>query len=92
MHGVVRVWRSSPEGPVVVRELGPGDVFGELALIRNRPRSTSVDALTDVRVRVVDRGRLEDGLGLQSWAGVFVRAITDRAMEMEERLNSRSRS
>jgi hypothetical protein len=51
-----------------------------------------VDALTDVRVRVVDRGRLEDGLGLQSWAGVFVRAITDRAMEMEERLNSRSRS
>lgn len=90
--GRVRVWRDGPNGPETLRELGPGDVFGELALIRNRPRSTSIDAITDVRLRVVDHTLLEEGLGLGSWSGAFVRAIAERAMEMEERLATLTRA
>jgi Cyclic nucleotide-binding domain len=38
-----------------VAHLGPGDCFGELALLRGGARTASVEAATDMRVRVVSR-------------------------------------
>lgn len=38
--------------------LGPGDIFGEMALLTDEPRSASVRALDQVDVRVIDRDEL----------------------------------
>ena len=38
-----------------IADLGPGDFFGELALVRGGERTASVMAATDVRVRVIER-------------------------------------
>jgi serine/threonine-protein kinase len=76
---------SAAAGPI--RELGPGDVFGELALLTPGGRRTStVVAITELEVQVVTREVLSHGLGLQSWMGVFVQAMAGRFAELESRL------
>jgi CRP-like cAMP-binding protein len=49
--GRVRVSRDGG----VIRELGPGDVFGELALMLDVPRTATVTALHPVRLRALAR-------------------------------------
>jgi NADH:ubiquinone reductase (H+-translocating) len=50
--GEVEVVRQGPDGAgeELVAVLGPGDFFGEMALLEHRPRSASVRARTDVEV------------------------------------------
>jgi hypothetical protein len=53
-RGFVEVYRvGPPEQRLSI--LGPGDLFGEMALITERPRSASVRAMERVEVRVFDR-------------------------------------
>jgi CRP-like cAMP-binding protein len=42
-----------------LRTLGPGDIFGEMALVDDKPRSATVTAVTDVVVGVIDRDEFE---------------------------------
>jgi predicted acylesterase/phospholipase RssA len=48
--GRLKVLLDSPEGPRVVRELGPGAALGELALLTGAPRSASARAVRDSTV------------------------------------------
>ncbi len=55
--GEVEVLRGGDggESPDILAVLGPGDFFGEMALIDNRPRNASVRARTPVEVLVMGR-------------------------------------
>lgn len=56
LDGEVEVLREGDgQGAVPLRRLGPGDCFGEIALISDRPRSATVRTLTGVNVLAVDR-------------------------------------
>ncbi|MCP4662171.1 MAG: protein kinase, partial [bacterium] len=48
---------------VVLRELGPGDVFGETAVFSAARRTATVEALDEVTVTVVTRETLAAGVG-----------------------------
>src|SRR5437763_2037081 len=55
VSGHVRVLESVPDSPVelFLGELGPGEVFGELGVLRERPRSASIVTLERTRCLVV---------------------------------------
>ncbi len=53
-----------------VQELGPGDVFGEIALLLNVPRTATVTASGSVRLRALSRE-------------AFLGAVTSHAMSSE---------
>ena len=44
--------------PHVLRELGPGDVFGEMAILDGETRSATVTSTSDVQLLRIDRAEL----------------------------------
>jgi CRP-like cAMP-binding protein/N-acyl-L-homoserine lactone synthetase len=79
----------SSRAPVSVREMGPGEVFGELALITAQPRSADIVALTDVDLMVLEREAFhrqvsenpEVAISLLSVIGTRLTSVTDRLGE-----------
>ena len=57
--GRLRVLAETEDGPRIVRELGPGDVIGELALLTGSPRSASAQAVRDSELISLEAGRFD---------------------------------
>lgn len=56
VDGEVEITKDVPgQGVVSLRRLGPGDCFGEIALVREMPRSATARTLSRVNVLVMDR-------------------------------------
>jgi serine/threonine-protein kinase len=69
---------------VVLRRIGPGEVFGDIAAFTREPRVATVVALDEVKAAVVARDVLEQEL--DSWLGALVSAIVGRFRDVQERL------
>lgn len=62
-QGRAKVYVADDAGrEIVLRELGPGDHFGELALLGGSPRTASVETLTDCDVRLLTGAVFQDFL------------------------------
>jgi serine/threonine-protein kinase len=68
-----------------LREMGPGDVFGEMALLSKQPRSASVIALEDVTAIVVSPEALAREVHSESWLVPLLKTLVERFRELEER-------
>jgi CRP/FNR family transcriptional regulator/CRP/FNR family cyclic AMP-dependent transcriptional regulator len=89
--GRVRIGLTSPEGKeVVLTVLGPGDLFGDLALLDGQPRSASVVALEPVETAVLRRADFLDLLrrspsavdGLLARLAGMIRRLTDEVADL----------
>ena len=72
--------RSVVEGRIErLRVMGPGEGFGEIAILTNAPRSASVVALEPVSLRCVARDRIESELaGMRPWMQTLIRTLALR--------------
>lgn len=67
-----------------VREMGPGEAFGETSLLSPGPRTATVTAIEDTTVEVVTRDVFEGELGvMRPWMARFIRTLADRFRERE---------
>lgn len=61
--GRLRVLVEGDDGPRIVRELGPGDALGELALLTGSARSASVQAVRDSELLALEAASFDALLG-----------------------------
>jgi eukaryotic-like serine/threonine-protein kinase len=87
VEGHCRVLKNVKGQQVEMRTLGPGEVFGEMAVFSAKERTATIQAIDEVKVTVVTGEVLTQGLGLNSWMGAFVRALADRFRELDEKLH-----
>jgi serine/threonine-protein kinase len=88
VSGQCRAFRQLGEQQESLQTMGPGDVFGEMALLLDEPRYASVEALEPVTLLVVDRATLTEGLGVEGWTGALVRALAERFRDLERTVRS----
>jgi CRP/FNR family cyclic AMP-dependent transcriptional regulator len=81
-EGKVRIYRSAPGIEKTLAVVGPGDFFGEMAMLNNRPRSATAEALSDVRLLAFDKGAFEK-LVVNNF-GVAMRIIRTLAARLED--------
>jgi serine/threonine-protein kinase len=75
-----------------LRHLEVNDVFGEISLFTGKPRTTTVMAETDVTVKVVKKEifdeHFKDDIGMGYWVGLFMKTMSDRFFEKDQRLTA----
>jgi serine/threonine-protein kinase len=91
LEGSCRVVQQSgdgAEGVVELRRMEPGAVFGELAVLLDRPRTATVIAETETAVLVIDRAALGRGGVLDGWSSVLLEALAQRFAELEQKVRN----
>ena len=58
-EGAIQIYRESSNGRVVLAELGPGDFFGEMAIVDGAQRTATASALRKSEVIVVEDSELD---------------------------------
>ena len=86
--GSVRVERAHPQilRPVVLAELGPGDVVGEMGVLDREPRSATVTALTAVETLELDAPTLAQVLVDHPEAAAALLRILSRRLRNTDEL------
>ncbi len=86
--GHCRAYRTVDGREETLAVMGPGETFGEMALILFEPRAATVVAADAVTVLVLDQSTMNEGLGLSGWTGALVRALAQRFADLEAMVRS----
>ena len=91
LEGTVRVLYPSSDIDFELARLGPGDFFGEMALLNDKPRSATVRSVEPVRALALDKEQFREvvldrpDLGLQ-----FLQVMSVRMRNADEQISSLS--
>ncbi len=86
--GRVLVFKDAPDVPTVLGYRGPGEIFGEMALIEDLPRTATIVAVDDSVVWSIDRANFQAWLAQQPATGLsFLRMVSARLRETDKFLS-----
>lgn len=87
--GTVEVSKTINKQKIVLAKLKKGSIFGEMALVDDKPRSATVSAITDVSClemsRMLFNKRLEE---IPKWMRSFYQILVDRLREADNKQSS----
>jgi CRP/FNR family transcriptional regulator, cyclic AMP receptor protein len=89
LDGEVQISRSPEEGgdAAVLATLGPGDIFGEMALLDDEARSTNVTAVVETTCALLSRWEFQQELRrTPDIAITLLRVLSRRIRELDERV------
>lgn len=82
LEGECHVYRGPDDERTFVRSMGPGETFGEMAILSPGPRTATVIAHTDVVAEVVTAEVFVHELStMKPWLATVVRTLADRFRE-----------
>ena len=91
LSGAVEVLKRSGDKEIVVATLGEGQVFGEMGLIEDRPRSATVKAMTELRLQVISREGFNELLQKKPSVLIpIIKSLFERLRQASDRLAERS--
>ncbi|MCX8059159.1 MAG: Crp/Fnr family transcriptional regulator [Spirochaetes bacterium] len=86
-EGKVKVTKIIENKEKTLDVFGPGDIFGEMAIIENQPRSATVEALTDVKVLVFNKENFKSLLQSNPiWGLKLFKSFSKRIYEAKRRV------
>ena len=86
-QGAIQISRASSNGRVVLANLGPGDFFGEMAIVAKTRRTARAEALEDSVVMSVADSELEELMNHRpDVAADMIRRLVQRLHDTSDRL------
>lgn len=77
--GAVQLYNTTPDGrDVVVKILGPGEIFAEIVLLAEKPYPVNAVALKDSLVYTIDRKEFLDLMDDAPFRNIFIGQLVDR--------------
>jgi CRP-like cAMP-binding protein len=83
-RGHCEVYRNVEGEKRTVRQVGAGEIFGEMGLLTRSPRTATVAALDEVTVMVITPEALDNELSQNGWLRELVRALATRFRELDQ--------
>ncbi len=91
LSGAVQVLKRSGDKEIVVATLGEGQVFGEMGLIEDRPRSATVKAMTELTLQVISREGFNELLQKKPSVLIpIIKSLFERLRQASEMLAERA--
>lgn len=84
LRGEVHILKELPDSRKVLKSMGEGDMFGEMALVDRKPRSATAEAATDTDLFVIKNNDLEKIVSHQpDFVLKLVRILSSRLREAD---------
>lgn len=86
VSGTCEVFKTVEGKAVSIREIGPGEIVGEISIFANQARSASVKAITEVTAVVITQEQIQGDSEHGYWIGLLTRSLAERFLEKERQI------